>query len=453
MDTTETWQAVLGELEVALSKPSFITWFKDTSLLSCEKDKAIICLPSAFYITWFRKHYHNYILKALKKYHPDVKRIEYQAVSREVNAQLKTPSQPAAAKPLFHSAKPQRSQQAINLNPNFTFENFVVGPSNRLAFASTQAVAQKPGRLHNPLFIYGGVGLGKTHLLNAIGNTVIQKRPKIKILYVHCENFCNEYINSIQTQTTSNFKKKYRSVQILLVDDIQFLSKKEGTQEEFFHTFNSLQQKNCQIVMTSDRLPRDIPYLEERLSSRFGGGMVADIQPPNSETRQAILKNKALNKGWVIPDEVIEYIALNVKTNIRELEGALNRLVAQALISQQDITKDFTKKTLDNIIRSSLHKNFDPHQVIKKVAEFFNLKEKDILGKSRQRKLVRPRQIVMYLLRDELKLTLPKIGEILGGKDHTTIIYGIKLIKSLIKKEQNIEQEITLIKESLHSAE
>lgn len=452
MEITEIWQAALGEMEVILSKPNYSTWFKNTNLLSVENSKAIIGVPNAFTASWLKKKYHQSILDALNKRQPGIKQVEYQIASRPLPETTKSANPSALPSHPVPKNKESNGPQ-FNLRPDYIFDNFVTGPNNRLAFASAQAVAQNPGRAHNPFFIYGGVGLGKTHLLHAIGNYILRHKPKANILYLSCEDFCNEYINSIQRRATAGFKKKYRNIDVFLVDDIQFLSRKEGTQEEFFHTYNALYQKNRQIIMTSDKLPRAIPHLEDRLSSRFGAGLVADIQPPNSETRQAILRAKAQGKGWNVPNEAIEFIALNLKTNVRELEGALNRLVAQALITGQEITEEFSRRTLEGIIASSEHKNFSPDTIIKSVAKFFSSNEKDLLGKSRERKLVRPRQIIMYLLREELKLPFPKIGEILGGKDHSTIMHGHKLICSLIKKDGDLNNNITLIKESLYGAE
>ena len=449
MNAQEIWQAILGEMEVLLSKPNYSTWFKHTSLLSVDKNQAVIAVPNEFTASWFKEKYHLKIFELIKKHYP-ISVINYKIVSPQVNEQLKTAFEIKLVEPSTPSNKAQAEN--IGLRADFIFDSFVVGGQNRLAYATAQAVAQNPGVIHNPLFLYGGVGLGKTHLLHAIGNQILKNEQKAKILYISCEDFCNEFIYSIQTNTTESFKKKYRNTDVFLVDDIQFLSRKEGTQQEFFHTFNALHQKNHQIVMTSDRLPREIPHLESRLSSRFGGGMVADIQMPEAETRQAILKAKSVAHGWNVPDQVLEFIAQNIKSNIRELEGALNRLVTQAMITNQEITLDFTINTLDGIIASSSHKNFDPAEIIAKTAKYFSLNPNDILGKSRERKLVRPRQIIMYIMRDELNMPFPKIGDVLGGKDHTTIMHGVRLITELIKKDEQIQNHITLIKENLYSA-
>ncbi|TSC92893.1 MAG: chromosomal replication initiator protein [Candidatus Berkelbacteria bacterium Licking1014_7] len=452
MDIKDVWKAVLGELEVILSKANFTTWFKNSALLSLDKDIATIAVPNDFAASWYRKKFESHIVAALKKHFPEVKTIDYKKLDTNITRQIqndffKQVRTTVSARPIKTA-----SSYVTNLQNKFTFDNFITGASNRLAFASAQAVAQNPGILYNPFFIYGGVGLGKTHLIHAIGNAVLEKKPHSKILYTPCEDFCNEFVSSIQTNKTMMFKKKYREVDVFLVDDIQFLSRKEGTQQEFFHTFNALHQKNNQIIMTSDRLPRNIPCLEDRLTSRFGGGMVADISTPDTETRQAILKAKALERGWDVPEKIIEYIAQNIKTNVRELEGALNRLATEALVSKQELTEEFSRKTLENIINSSEQKNFDPAQIIKKTAQFFNVAEKDLLGKSRERKFVRPRQIIMYLIREELNWAFPKIGEILGGKDHTTIMHGVKIITREIKKDRDLDNNIILIKQQLYSA-
>jgi chromosomal replication initiator protein len=337
----------------------------------------------------------------------------------------------------------------ITLNPKYTFDTFIVGGSNRLAAATAQAVAAKPGVAYNPLFLYGGVGLGKTHLAQAIGHAILEKSPKKKIIYVSCENFTNEFIQSISAGKVNDFKNKYREADVLLVDDIQFLSGKDGTQEEFFHTFNALHQSNRQIVITSDRVPKAIPQLEARLSSRFGCGMVADIQPPNVEMRIAILQAKCEEKNYVIASEVINFIAENIESNIRELEGAVIRIISYCELNKVEPTIEITTKVLEDMI-SVKSKNITIEKIIKIVCDYFNLMPEHLLGQKRSKELVGPRQITMYLLRHELNMSFPKIGKELNKKDHTTIMYGVEKIEKEITKNIDLQKDIAAIKEKLY---
>jgi len=318
-----------------------------------------------------------------------------------------------------------------------------------LAAATAQAVSTKPGLAYNPLFLYGGVGLGKTHLIQAVGNEIVFKSPKKKIVYVSCEKFTNDFINSISSGKTNDFKKAYRDVDVLLVDDIQFLSGKEGTQEEFFHTFNALHQGNRQIVITSDRVPQAIPEMEERLSSRFGMGMVADIQPPNLEMREAILKAKCQEKNYFLDQGIINYIASSIESNIRELEGAITRIMTYCQLNKIVPSLDITSKILQDMI-SSKGKNLTVEKIIKIVGQFFKVETKDLVSEKRNKELVWPRQIIMYLLRHEMNLSYPKISKQLNKKDHTTIIHGVGKIEKEIGINDNLKQELTLIKEKLY---
>lgn len=441
MNLEETWQAVLGELEVILSQANFTTWFKNTQLHSVEDKVATISVPSTFAKEWLENKYHGQILETLRKLDPEIAKIKF-AVSA-------SPS-PVMAKVEAVAVPKTESPQNKTLNPDYTFQNFIVGNSNQLAQAAALAVSQNPGKKHNPLFIYGGVGLGKTHLAQAIGNEILKTVPKKKVIYVPCEGFTNEFIQSIREGKTGEFKKTYRDVDVLLVDDIHFLSRKEGSQEEFFHTFNSLHQNSRQIIITSDRPPRAIPDLEERLSSRFGMGMIADIRPPDLETRQAILRHKALERTFSLPEDILEYIAHQVKTNIRDLEGALNRVVAYCDLNQISPSLKDAIKILENIIDSGPAKSLSPQKIISVVSDFFNLKSADLLGNHRYKETVYPRQITMYLLRHEMNFSFPKIGKELGGKDHTTIMHGCKKIEREIIRNTSLQEEINLIKEKLY---
>lgn len=439
------WQATLGELEVVLSTANFNTWFKGTSIAHVNDGQAVVTVPNNFSKEWLEKKYHSHILKILQKL------IDVKSVSYAILPPVRLPA-PLAKQLTETDFSISQSAQAFPIKKEFTFESFVVGPNNRLAHATSVAVAQNPGKIHNPLFIYGGVGLGKTHLMCAIGNAIIKTFPNKKTLYVSCEDFANEYIASIQNKRTESFKHKYRSVDVFLIDDIQFLSRKEGTQEEFFHTFNRLYQNNCQIVMTSDRIPRAITDLEERISSRLSGGMIADIAPPNFETRQAILQGKASQKSWDVPAEVIEFIATNITTNIRELEGALNRVMANADLTRQKPSLQSAQTILENLVLMSKHHAISPDKVLKTVSRFFDITIPDILSPKRSRDFVLPRQITMYLLRSELSMSYPQIGRMLGGKDHTTVIHGYTLINREVARNDSLKDQIQLIKEKMFGA-
>jgi len=444
LDEKETWQAALGELEVVLSKANYTTWFKDTFILEMSEEKLTIGVPNTFTKEWLENKYHPQIFDTLKKIHPEIKEIDYSVA---------TTAFPKSS-PQIISQKNEETvpyKEHPTLNSKYIFDNFIVGNSNRLAAATAQAVTAKPGVVYNPLFIYGGVGLGKTHLIQAIGNEIIAKNPKKKVIYVPCEKFTNEFIQSISSGKINEFKKSYRDIDVLLVDDIQFLSGKEGTQEEFFHTFNSLHQTNRQIVITSDRVPKAIPQLEDRLSSRFGMGMVADIQAPNLEMRQAILSSKCEEKNYSIPEEVLDYIAQNIESNIRELEGAVNRIFSYCQLNKIEPSEDIAIKVLEDIIVSR-GKNLSVEKILKAACDFFNISHDDILSTRRNKELVWPRQIVMYLLRHEMSLSYPKIGRELNKKDHTTIIHGVEKIEKELARNNDLRKELTLIKEKLNMA-
>lgn len=445
MDKKEIWQTVLGELEVTLSKANFTTWFKDTFILEINNSEVIVAVPNGFAKMWLENKFNPEILKALQKNLPKIKSVKYQ-ISTNISPRI-TPK----TIEVEEEDKEESAAKHPQLNGKYQFENFVIGNSNRLAAATSQAVSAKPGTVYNPLFLYGGVGLGKTHLVQAIGNEVIKKYPKKKVIYVSCERFTNDFVTSISSGKINQFKKNYRDVDVFLVDDIQFLSGKEGTQEEFFHTFNTLHQSNRQIVITSDRVPKAIPQIEARLTSRFGMGMVADIQPPNLEMREAILRSKCLEKDFSLDDEIINFIAVNIESNIRDLEGAINRLMTSCELSKTEASLDFTRKTLEDIIASK-GKNLSVEKIIKVVSEFFKIDTDDILSAKRSHELVWPRQIIMYLLRHEMNLSFPKIGKELNKKDHTTAIHGVGKIEKEIGRNEDLKKELTMIKEKMYSA-
>jgi chromosomal replication initiator protein len=341
--------------------------------------------------------------------------------------------------------------QQFGINPKYTFTTFVVGKGNELAHAAAQAVAARPGEAYNPLFIYGGVGLGKTHLIQAIGNAMLETNPQTKILYVSSEKFTNEFVNSVKEGRAREFKNRYRNVDLLLIDDIQFIGGKEQTQEEFFHTFNELHQQGKQVVLTSDRPPKAIPALEDRLRSRFEWGMIADISAPDLETRVAILQKKAQEKQFDIEQTLLTLIATNVQSNIRELEGALNKVIAFHQLKNIAPTQESVKSLLASFAEQNMRRSITPREMISEVSNYFDLKIDDILGKSREKRLAFPRQIIMFLLREELKLSYPSIGEELGGRDHTTAMHAHTKIASEIESDLKLKQDIELIKQRLYA--
>lgn len=445
LDEKETWQAVRGECEVLISKANFTTWFKDTFILNMADENFVIGVPNSYAKEWLEKKYYPQIMQSLQKFHPQVKSFLCQVVV----SQFKPEQLPMTAgkSPAGSSSSP--SPINITLNPKYTFDTFIVGASNRLASATARAVAAKPGTTYNPLFLYGGVGLGKTHLAQAIGHEILANYPKKKIIYVSCENFTNEFIQSISAGTVNDFKKKYRDADVLLVDDIQFLSGKDGTQEEFFHTFNALHQSNRQIVLTSDRMPKAIPQLETRLSSRFGSGMVADVKPPNLEMRIAVLQAKCEEKDYAIESKVINFIAENIESNIRELEGAIIRIISYCELNKVEPTIEITSKVLEDMIVAK-NRNLTTEKIVKVICDYFNIMSEHLLGAKRSRELIGPRHITMYLLRHELNMSFPKIGKELHKKDHTTVMYGVEKIEKEIIKNTDLQHEISAIKEKLY---
>ncbi|MBI3495625.1 chromosomal replication initiator protein DnaA [Candidatus Berkelbacteria bacterium] len=443
MELAEIWQIALGELEVVISPPMFKTWFLGTNLEGYGNGIAVIRVASPWAKEQLEQRNRGEIIGVLRKHLPDITTIECMIKTPETSLPPRVTQEQRATGIPF-------SSQNNRLKPEYVFDNFVVGTSNRFAFAAAKTVAENPGKIHNPLFIYGGVGLGKTHLICAIGNEIMRQSPSVNISYVSCEDFTNEFVQSLQNRTVDNFKQKYRNVDVFLVDDIQFLARKEGTQEEFFHTFNALHQQNRQIVMTADRLPKAIPDLEDRLSSRFGWGMVADIHQPNLETREAILLEKCGERGVTLTQEIIDFLAQNFTSNIRDLEGALNRIIGYCELNHLAMNMENVKKALEAFVDQN-QLQIAPDKVIDSVCRFFGTKRDDILGKKRSKELVYPRQIAMYLLRHEANLTYPQIGRALGGKDHTTIIHGCNVITREISRSEQLRSEINHIKELITS--
>lgn len=462
MDFAETWQAALGELELTLSKANFTTWFKNTYISSTDEGKVIVCVPNTFTKAWLEKKYHEAIVRALR----NVTNNTIRDVSYRVEVKNTSPipnfssDAPVSVADTYESAPFQRldapscpeEPPETGLNPRYTFESFVVGKANELAHAAAIAVATKPGENYNPLFIYGSSGLGKTHLLHAIGHHVKAQHGGSRVLYVTSERFTNEFIQAIRGGQGKDFKEAYRNIDVLLVDDIQFISGKESTQEEFFHTFNALHQANKQIVITADRSPKDIQALESRLLTRFEWGMIADVSGPDFETRVAILEAKTRQKGFELGNEILRYIAGTIQSNVRELEGALNKIVAYHQFKNTTPTLESVQAHLQSYLPSVPKRSVTPRRLMDIVIGYFDITMEELLGKSREQRLAHPRQVLMYLLRHEAKCSFPAIGEHVGGRDHTTAMHACTKIEDLMKKDELLKRDLSQIREKLYSA-
>lgn len=453
------WQSVLGEIEITVSHGNFETWFKNTELISYDDTSAIVGVGNIFAKSQFEKKFNDQIKEVLKNNGVAVQTIRYEVskskkkiLSRETTRDL--PSN-AAMDEAVAQIMPQTHTShsgvtpATTLNRRYTFDSFIVGSSNDLAYTACQAVASSPGTKYNPLFIYGGVGLGKTHLLQAVGNDIISRDPKMRVAYISSETFVKEFLESIRFKK-AGFSDKYRNVDVLIIDDMQFIADKEKTQEEFFHTFNALHQANKQIIIGSDKPPRSIPTLTERLRSRFEWGMTIDIQMPDFETRCAIVETKASQSGVSLNRETVEYLAKNVKTNIRELEGALNQLLAYA--EMRGVSPDVaTAEGLIGNVRRTRPQHITAKQIVDKTARHFQIDAKEICSESRAKHIAVPRQIAMYLLRSELHLSFPRIAQELGRKDHTTAIHSVNKIEKAIKLDLLTREQVAEIKDKLYA--
>ncbi len=445
MNAKQIWQTALGELQLQMTRPTFDTWLKNTKAISYEDGTIIIGVHNAYAKDWLE----NRLMTI-------VKRTLVGIVDRAVEAKFVVDARPVKEETslsLLQSSAPQpkpitnKNPLSTMLNPRYTFSNFVIGSSNRLAHAAALAAAENPANAYNPLFLYGGAGLGKTHLMHALGHNCRDKG--FRVLYATSEKFTNELIQSIRNRSTEAFRNKYRTIDVLLLDDIHFIAGKESTQEEFFHTFNALHDANKQIVISSDRPPKAITTLEERLCSRFEGGLIADIQPPDLETRIAILQFKRPPQPIPVPDQVIEYIAQRFMSNVRELEGALNRVVVEAMSERQPLTLELATIALQGMLINQ--RECTPQSVIDAVADFYSLTPDDITGRSRTQKVVKPRQIAVYLARQETNASLPQIGEALGGRDHTTVLYSFNKINDQAERDEMLRREIVAIKNKLHN--
>jgi len=443
---SQIWNEALTLMEKELNKPSFETWLKSTEAINLSQKTAFIAVPNQFAKEWLQTRYINIIQNALRS-----------VINRELEIKFILPGEVPEEKTDNFTAELSLSKEydkniegiCSHLNPKYTFDTFVVGNSNRFAHAASLAVAEAPAKAYNPLFIYGGVGLGKTHLMQAIGHFVVNQNTSSKVVYVSSEKFTNELINAIRDDKTVEFRNRYRNMDILLVDDIQFLAGKERTQEEFFHTFNALHEANKQIIISSDRPPKEIPTLEDRLRSRFEWGLITDIQPPDFETRIAILRKKAQLENLQVPNDVMIYIANKIQSNIRELEGALTRVMAYASLNHNLITPDLAVEALKDILPVNTSKPISIKEIQQAVADYYNLSFDDFKAKKRTRSVAYPRQIAMFLARELTDLSLPKIGEEFGGRDHTTVIHAHEKISGDIKKDQSLQNTIEQLKNKI----
>ena len=447
-DLQDLWQKTLNIIKGEMSEVSFNTWIKSCEPISMSSDTIKISVPNSFTQDILEKRYKDLVANSIKAICSKLYNVEFLIAS-----DLQTTTEEATPKEINENRKTNvvtvNDEMTTTLNPKYTFDSFVIGNSNRFAHAASLAVAEAPAKAYNPLFIYGGGGLGKTHLMHAIGHYILQNNPSAKVVYVSSEKFTNELINSIRDDKNEEFRNKYRNVDILLIDDIQFIAGKERTQEEFFHTFNALHDANKQIILSSDRPPKEIPTLEDRLRSRFEWGLIADIQIPDFETRMAILKKKAEVENLNVANEVMVYIATKIKSNIRELEGALIRIVAYSSLTNREITVDLASEALKDIISKKQGKSITINLIQDIVSSYFNLRVEDLKSQRRTRNVAYPRQIAMYLSRKLTDMSLPKIGEEFGGRDHTTVIHAYEKISDNLNKDESLQHTIDDITKKL----
>ncbi len=441
MNAQQAWQATLGQLQMEMPKANFDTWVRSAELISQEQNTFTVGVQNAYARDWLDSRLSSTVNRILTGVVGSPQSVQFVVWQHDFEAAESEPRRAAAPQPVEPAPR-----QNPTINARYTFDTFVVGASNRLAHAACMAVADNPARAYNPLFLYGGVGLGKTHMLHAIGNAAIQQG--LQVLYVSSEEFTNDLVNSIRTHNTNAFRDRYRRIDVLLIDDIQFIAGKESTQEEFFHTFNTLHGQEKQIVISSDRPPKAMVTLEERLRSRFEWGLTVDIQPPDLETRMAILRSKAERANRSVPNEIIEQIARQVQSNIRELEGSLTRVLAFSDLSGMPLNAALVNSALADLLpqRSAV----EPTQVVSAVANAFGISTERLLGRDRSREVALPRQVAMYLLRDAANLSLPQIGEALGGRDHTTVMYACDKVADLIERDDRLRRQVLTIREQLY---
>lgn len=451
VDNKTLWDNVLTEMELTLSKANFGTWFKNTYIYKQEDNTVYISVPNTFVRDWLNNKYHKLIVKALRNTDPDIRNVEYLIIkNQEQNKEI--------IKPNINNNEQTVNSLGLNelyinkdsnLNPKYTFDTFIVGPFNEVAHAASQAVIRNPGTNYNPLFIYGGTGLGKTHLIQSIGNYIKKISDSKKVYYITSENFTVDYVNLVRSGKGNYFKEKYRKYDLLIMDDIQFFSGKEGTQEELFHLFNNFYENNKQIVFSSDKSPKFIDNIDDRLRSRFEGGMIVDVIKPDYESRLAILQTKARNLGFNPSSDVLEYLASIIQDNIRELEGSLNTIFCQHQLKNKELSLNEVKNLIKNNIKPK--KTVSIKDVMKIISDFYNIEERFLYEKTRRKEVVKPRQIIMYLLREDFNTSYPYIGQKLGGRDHTTVIHAYEKIKNDIKRDSNLNQEVEDIRSLLYN--
>jgi len=446
------WQETLSQLEQNLNPQHFTTWIKPIQFIGIDKDLVQIEVPNRFFLSWIRDNYADLIRETLSSVGAVSYRLKIEIASDSNDNKDKSLADSTLTRDIITDQTPraalQKNAGSFNINKKYTFDEFVSGSSNQFAYAAANAVANNPATTYNPLFIYGGVGLGKTHLVNAIGNAILLKNPEMRVCYYTSEKFMNELINSLRYAKMDEFRNKFRSMDVLLIDDVQFIAGKERTQEEFFHTFNSLYESHKQIVVTSDKFPKEIPGLEERLRSRFEWGLIADIQSPDVETKQAILKIKAEQNGISLPEDVAFFLANSITSNVRELEGYLIRIGAYASLTSTSITLSMAKDILKNILVEK-RRELTVEEIQKVVAQHFNIKISDLKSAKRLKALVLPRQVAMYIARQLTSCSYPEIGEKFGGKDHSTIIHAIKKIEKKLEEDLQLSSTVNSLRQTL----
>lgn len=446
MNEKELWDKALVEIELNTSKPNFNTWFKDTFISKVEEGLVNVGVPNAFVREWLSNKYHSFILKTLRELYPEVRSVEYVVSKNNPNKRREGKELPSVSTRDVLPLEEHYVNKENNLNPKYVFETFVVGPFNELSHAAAQAVVDRPGIVYNPLFIYGNTGHGKTHLIQAIGNQISKNQSK-KVFYVTSEKFATDYINSVHSGKVNNFKEKYRKYDVIIMDDIQFFAGKEKSQEEVFHLFNHLYDNNKQIIFSSDKHPNYINNLEDRLKSRFGAGMIVDIPTPDFESRLAILNKKLDHSNLTLQEEILNYLATNITGNIRELEGVINTISCQIELKQKDLTLNEIKYLIKDT--SQRPKTKSPQEVVKIVSDYYSIDEATIYEKTRRKEVIKPRQIIMYLLRKDFNISYPSIGQKMGGRDHTTVIHSCEKIENAVSKDDILAQEIHQIRSML----
>ncbi|MCY7419501.1 MAG: chromosomal replication initiator protein DnaA [Chloroflexi bacterium] len=464
MDAKQVWRAALGELQVSLSPANFETWLKDTALVTVDDTLFRVAVPSGFAKDWLESRYRSLISQTLARVVGYSVTLEFEVREVAPSERADSEDEPEAKEPAAAAAAKQPAKVrlesgrvggpeggSVSLNPRYTFRTFIVGSANRLAHAASLSVAERPGHAYNPLFLYGGVGLGKTHLMHAIGNAVIARFPRKRVVYVTSEKFTNEFITCVQQGRFDDFRARYRRIDLLLIDDIQFIADKERTQEEFFHTFNAIHDEGKQVVLSSDRPPRQIATLEERLRSRFEWGLIADLTVPDLETRIAILRAKAEEQSVPISSQALEFIARKVASNIRELEGALNRIVAYASMQGMPISADLAQAVLSNVLYNPRRRAVTPERIAQAVSEYYGVDMEALKGQKRERAIVMPRQIAMYLMRAETEVSLLRIGAELGGRDHSTVLHACNKINREMQENEDLRRELAAVRELIYT--